>query len=292
MKTLTLFFLLLAAIAILFSAGCTQQQAQAPPVSPVAPVSAAPTLQPDTIRVNASPLGTILVDSQGKTLYYFANDIPASGASTCSGQCAALWPVFSAGTVQVSSPLDPADFGSITRADGTSQSTYYGWPLYYYQADTKPGDVNGENLLKIWFVIKPDESVLIAHNATLGRYLTDTSGKTLYVFAKDPSGTSTCTGTCLAKWPPFAAAIVTAPSALDPSDFSAVSRADGANQTAFKGMPLYYFAGDTKPGDLNGQGFGGVWYAANVSGIVPVVTTMPTTVVTTNSAATSYGGGY
>ena len=81
--------------------------------------------------------GTILVDSHGKTLYYFANDVPASGASSCNGQCAVVWPVFSSDTIKVSSPLDPADFGTITRTDGTKQTTYYGWPLYYYQADTK-----------------------------------------------------------------------------------------------------------------------------------------------------------
>jgi predicted lipoprotein with Yx(FWY)xxD motif len=289
MKNATLFLLLLAVAAMLLIAGCTQQQA---PVT--APVTLVPTTAPpaDTVKVTSSPLGTILADAQGKTLYYFANDRPVSGASACSGQCAAVWPVFSAGTVRVSSPLDPADFGSITRADGATQTTYYGWPLYYYQADTKPGDVNGENVLRIWFVVKPDESVLIAHKPDPGLYLTDTFGKTLYVFTKDTAGASTCTGTCLAKWPAFSADPVTAPSVLKPADFSAVTRADGVNQTAYMGRPLYYYAGDALPGDTNGQGFNNLWYAANVSGIVPVVTTIPTTVPTTNSAATSYGGGY
>ncbi len=244
----------------------------------------------------SSPLGTILMDAQGKTLYYFANDIPASGASSCSGQCAEVWPVFSVDTIKVSPPLDQADFGSITRADGMKQTTYYGWPLYYYQADAKAGDANGENVLKTWFVIKPDESVLISHTPALGLYLTDTSGKTLYVFTKDTAMTSTCTGTCPAKWPPFSANPVTAPSVLNPADFSAVTRADGMNQTAFMGRPLYYFSGDTKPGDANGQGFNNLWYVANVSGFTPVVTTQPTTLPTTaiptNPPGSSYGSGY
>jgi predicted lipoprotein with Yx(FWY)xxD motif len=294
MKNVTFFFLLLAATLLI--AGCAQQQqAQAPPAATAAPAAPAPTtLQPAyTIMATPGALGTTLTDARGKTLYYFANDIPASGASSCNGQCAAIWPVFSTDTVKVPAPLDPADFGSITRADGTKQTTYYGWPLYYYAPDTNPGDVGGENFLKVWFVIKPDESVLIAHNAALGLYLTDTAGKTLYVFAKDSAGTSTCTGACLAKWPAFGASPVTAPSSLTPTDFSTVSRADGVNQTAWMGMPLYYYSGDQKPGDANGQGFNGVWYAANASGIVPVTTTMPTTAPTVSTTLMSSGsGGY
>jgi predicted lipoprotein with Yx(FWY)xxD motif len=199
-------------------------------------------------------------------------------------------------TVTVSSPLSTSDFSSITRADGKKQTTYRGWPLYYYQADTKPGNVSGENVNKIWFVAKPDESVLIAHTADLGLYLTDRTGKTLYFFTKDTSGASTCTADCLAKWPAFSADPVIAPSVVKPADFSSLSRADGVKQTAFMGRPLYYFADDPKPGDVKGQGFNNLWYVVNISGITPVVTTpptsVPTTVRTTSPSSGGYGGGY
>jgi predicted lipoprotein with Yx(FWY)xxD motif len=290
MKNTTLFLLLLVVISTLFIAGCTQQLPvqQTPQPTAVKPV--------DTVKTSSSPLGTILADSQGKTLYYFANDVPASGASSCNGQCAVVWPVFSSDTIKVSSPLDLADFGTITRTDGTKQTTYHGWPLYYYQADTKPGDVKGENVLDVWFVIKPDESVLIANNKNLGFYLTDTSGKTLYFFTKDTPGASTCTGTCLGLWPAFNADPVTAPSVLNPSDFTSVTRYDGVKQTAFKGRPLYYYSIDAKPGDAKGQGFNNVWYVATTTGTTPVVTTqptsVPTTVRTTSSSSGGYGGGY
>ena len=278
MKNTTLLILCLAAVSVLLVAGCTQTQVPQPTPQP----TATPTTQPaDTIKTADTALGKIIVDAQGKTLYYFANDIPASGASSCNGQCAVVWPIFSASTIVVSSPLDPADFGSITRADGSKQTTYYGWPLYYYQGDTKAGDTNGENVLKVWFVVKPDESILISHSATLGLYLTDTSGKTLYYFTKDTTGQSACTGTCIVTWPPFSADTVTAPSVLNAGAFSSVSRADGMKQTAFMGRPLYYYSADTKPGNVNGQGFNNLWYVANVSGSVPVVTTIPTTVPTT-----------
>lgn len=195
-----------------------------------------------------------------------------------------------AGTVQVSSPLDAADFGSITRADGTKQTTYYGWPLYYYSGDANPGDVKGDGFLGVWFVFMPDETVLVAHTAGLGSYLTDTSGKTLYVFTKDTAGTTACSGSCLAKWPAFGPGYpLKVPSSLNLADFVPLARTDNVTQTAYKGMPLYYYSGDAMPGDTNGQGFNNLWYVANVSGVIPVVTAVPTTVPTTNYA-TSYGG--
>jgi predicted lipoprotein with Yx(FWY)xxD motif len=295
MKNATLLILCLAVIPVLFVAGCTQT------VTPTPQPTAVPATQSaDTVKTADTTLGKILVDSQGKTLYYFANDVAASGASNCNGQCAALWPPFSARSIMVSSPLNPADFGSITRSDGSAQTTYYGWPLYYYSGDKNPGDMNGENFLKVWFVIKPDESVLISHSTTLGSFLTDTSGTTLYYFTKDSSGQSSCTGTCIAKWPPFSADTVTAPSLLNTGDFSSVSRADGMKQTAFMGRALYYYSGDTKPGETNGEGFNNLWYVANVTGSVPAVTTTSTTVPTVTPTPTQSpgmgssggGGGY
>jgi predicted lipoprotein with Yx(FWY)xxD motif len=271
--------LLFAAVLI---AGCTQPAPQPTPQPTATPTA-------DTVMTATGPLGTILTDAQGMTLYYFANDIPASGKSSCSGQCAVAWPVFSVDSVKVSPLLDEADFGSITRADGTKQTTYYGWPLYYWQGDTKPGDVSGENVQKVWFVMHPDERILIAHTTDLGLYLTDTTGKTLYYFTKDTAGTSTCTGVCLAKWPAFSTDLVSAPSVLKASDFSAVNRSDGTKQTAFMGRPLYYFADDAEPGDVKGQGFGSAWYVANVSGYVPVA--IPTTLNTLIPSGSGYGGG-
>jgi len=239
------------------------------------------------VKVTGSSVGTILTDAQGKTLYYFANDIPSKGTSACNSQCAALWPPFSAGTVSVSSSLDAAAFDTITRADGTKQTTYKGWPLYYYARDAKTGDVNGENFLNVWFTLRPDESVLLARSSALGLYLTDSSGRTLYYFTKDSASASACTGSCSGLWPPFNASPITAPSLVKTFDFSSVNRADGMNQMAYRGRPLYIYTGDAKPGDTNGQGFNNLWYVANVSGLTPAVTTQPTTLNTLSP----YGGG-
>lgn len=273
MKKRSGFFLVLVVVVLsmVFLAGCTQQPA-APVATPLPTPLPTSAKAADTIGTASSPLGTILVDAGGKSLYYFAKDVAGSSVSACTGTCVATWPAFSSDPVRVSSPLDPADFAAITRADGTKQITYFGWPLYYYSADTKTGDVNGDNVNTLWYVVKPDESILVAHKPGIGMYLTDTSGRTLYVFTKDSAGTSTCRGSCLAQWPAFSADPVNAPSALQPGDFSSLSRADGVRQTAFKGMPLYYYTGDTKPGDVKGQKFNFVWFAANVTGVTVIPT--------------------
>ena len=85
-------------------------------------------------------------------------------------------------------------------------------------------------------------------------------GRTLYEFARDVagSGKSACVDGCATNWPPLAVA----PNAAALGDYTIITRADGARQWAFKGMPLYYFAKDAKPGDKNGDGAGGVWRVA------------------------------
>ncbi|MGH6608985.1 MAG: COG4315 family predicted lipoprotein [Burkholderiaceae bacterium] len=81
-------------------------------------------------------------------------------------------------------------------------------------------------------------------------------GKTLYTFDKDTAGKSNCNGGCATAWPPF----IVANAALAGGDFTVVKRDDGASQWAYKGMPLYFFAGDAKAGDVNGDKQGGVWH--------------------------------
>ena len=82
-------------------------------------------------------------------------------------------------------------------------------------------------------------------------------GKTLYTFDKDSANRSNCNGACAAAWPPFAVANP----AFAGGDFSVITRDDGTAQWAYKGMPLYFFSGDAKAGDANGDKQGGVWHA-------------------------------
>ena len=114
-------------------------------------------------------------------------------------------------------------------------------------------------------------SVNITSNPTLGSYLTNGTGFTLYTFARDiPSNTtSRCMGNCVRNWPLFYAANLNLPSGLDATSFTVVTRSDGGKQLAYKGWPLYYFINDTKPGDTNGQGFLHVWSVATYPTPVP-----------------------
>ena len=98
-----------------------------------------------------------------------------------------------------------------------------------------------------------DGTVKVAKSGKLGAYLTDGKGMALYVFKKDSPGKSACAGDCVTKWPPFQAEKVTASGGVKESDFATITREDGQKQTTYKGMPLYYFAGDKAPADANGH---------------------------------------
>lgn len=88
----------------------------------------------------------------------------------------------------------------------------------------------------------------------LGKYLTDFKGMTLYTYDSDTANTSNCTGSCLTDWPVYEA---TASATSVPANVSTITRADGTKQFTYNKMPLYYYTGDTKAGDINGDGVGG-----------------------------------
>ena len=113
--------------------------------------------------------------------------------------------------------------------------------------------------------------------ATVGDYgkiLVDGNGRTVYVFDKDTSGTSNCSGDCLAKWPVVPAGDGTPQlDGIDASLISTVTRADGTKQLAVKGLPLYLFASDSAAGEAKGQAVGGVWWVVGADG--QKITTKP-----------------
>jgi predicted lipoprotein with Yx(FWY)xxD motif len=106
-------------------------------------------------------------------------------------------------------------------------------------------------------------AVKVAKKDGVGSYLTDIKGMTLYYFKKDTPGKSACENECLAKWPIYFVETVAAKDGLKAEDFGTITRADGKKQTTYRGMPLYHFVGDKKPGDTNGQGVKDVWYVVN-----------------------------
>lgn len=90
-----------------------------------------------------------------------------------------------------------------------------------------------------------------------GSFLAGPNGMTLYRFDKDTAGVSNCSGGCATLWPPYTAAA--APATL-PTNWTVFARADGSNQFAYKGMPVYYYSPDKQPGDITGDGVGGIWH--------------------------------
>jgi predicted lipoprotein with Yx(FWY)xxD motif len=113
----------------------------------------------DGVHVAETDLGPILVDADGFTLYVFTAD--TDGASTCYDACADTWPPVS-GDTAIGSDLDASIFGTTTRDDGSDQLTVNGMPLYLFAPDTAPGDVNGQGLNGVWFVVDDTGSMIEA----------------------------------------------------------------------------------------------------------------------------------
>ena len=98
-------------------------------------------------------VGKFFTDAKGMTLYIFKKDSP--GKSVCAGPCVVKWPLYFRETVAAPEGVNARDFGAISREDGKRQTTYKGWPLYYFEGDKAPGDFMGQGLGNVWFVAKP-----------------------------------------------------------------------------------------------------------------------------------------
>jgi predicted lipoprotein with Yx(FWY)xxD motif len=108
-------------------------------------------------------------------------------------------------------------------------------------------------------------TVTVASSSRLGGILVDAEGRTLYAFTKDKGDQSACGGQCAANWPALTGT-ATAGTGVQASLLSTAQQANGDTQVTYAGRPLYYFAGDAKPGDTNGQGVGDVWFALTADG--------------------------
>src|SRR3954468_22804069 len=160
------------------------------------------------IKVASTSTGSVLTDDKGRVLYMFNPD--NQGASVCYDACATAWPP----TITTDAPtagagVDASLLGTTTRKDGSKQVTYNKYPLYTFAFDQKPGDTNGQAVESIWWVLDakgvPQEkpATVAVGSSSLGKILTDGRGATLYLFAKDKNGQSSCTGACLATWVPM-----------------------------------------------------------------------------------------
>jgi len=114
-------------------------------------------------------------------------------------------------------------------------------------------------------------SATAVHSGPNGSYVTDASGRTLYIFSKDTSTTSTCSGDCSKEWPAYM---------------------QSGQQVVFKGHPVYYFAADKSAGDMGGQGlndFGGLWTMVQPSGAAVAAAASPTTSPSSSGGSSEWG---
>jgi predicted lipoprotein with Yx(FWY)xxD motif len=113
-------------------------------------------------------------------------------------------------------------------------------------------------------------TVIATANSSGGAYLTNGSGRAIYLFLADSKDKSACSGACASAWPPVTTTgAPTASGSAQASDLGTITRSDGSKQVTYDGHPLYYYAGDTGAGTDNGQGidgFGAKWWLVAPSG--------------------------
>jgi predicted lipoprotein with Yx(FWY)xxD motif len=247
-----------AGIAMLVLTLCLSQcsKKSSPPAPPAKTVS----------LMTSSTLGSYLADSKGHALYFFSDD--ANGQNNCPGGCAVLWPASTTTSAltadQLGAGLKLTDFGTVT---GSTQLTYKGWPLYTYSpsgAPEAPGQTTGDGFGGIWFVAKPDYSIMLANTQLIGNdgnhyksdytlgdgntiYFTDALGRTLYIFKVDSANHNKFTKPDFSNNATFpiydTVTTLSVPSVLDKTQFSSTN-VFGTPQLSYKGWPLYYFGAD------------------------------------------------
>ncbi len=129
-----------------------------------------------------------------------------------------------------------------------------------------------------------------------GPVLADAKGLTLYWYSKDTQMSSACTGSCATAWPPLTGKPEAAMGVRLVGKFGTITRANGVQQATYKGHPLYLYAGDMAPGQVKGNGLGGVWHVLRVTAIgavSPGSIMVPSSPAPSMSASSSSGsGGY
>jgi predicted lipoprotein with Yx(FWY)xxD motif len=255
------------------SSTSTAGSTSTPKASSASPTtSASPSAAPAQIKVVSTKQGSILSDDKGRVLYMFSPD--NQGDSVCYDQCAAAWPpTLTGGAPTAGAGVDASLLGTTARTDGSTQVTYNKYPLYTFAFDPKPGDVNGQADKSIWWVldaagkpIQPPAAVAVG-TKPIGKVLTDVRGQTLYMFAVDKNGKSSCAGDCLKSWIPFqTSGAPTAGNGVKAGLLGTTKTTFGATQVTYNKLPLYFFGGDQAPTDTKGQAFKNLWYVVDGKG--------------------------
>ncbi|HEY3712892.1 MAG TPA: hypothetical protein VGL39_00090 [Jatrophihabitantaceae bacterium] len=136
------------------------------------------------------------------------------------------------------------------------------------------------------------------HSSNGQSFLTDSSGRSLYLWVPDTSTKSTCSGGCATAWPPLTTTgAPTAGTGATASDLGTITRSDGTKQVTYGGHPLYRFAGDSAAGQTNGEGsngFGAPWYLVAPSGqqVTSLTAASSQSSAPSSSSGSNAGGGW
>ena len=160
------FVIALSIFMAMFLAACGSSTTTAG--GPYGTGSSSTVIQTATVSVKVQS-EVVLTDAQGKTLYYYTLD-PAT-QSTCSSSCAQLWhPLLFTGSGEPSSSTPLSGKLSVQMGANGTQIEYNGHPLYTFSGDTAPGQINGEGLFGMWFVVTPNLAVQGGGSTSGGGY--------------------------------------------------------------------------------------------------------------------------
>ena len=138
-------------------------------------------------------------------------------------------------------------------------------------------------------------TVIESHGGSAGSFLTNGSGRAVYLWAADSMNKSTCSGACAGAWPPVTTTgKVTAADGAKTADLGTITRSDGSKQVTYDGHALYYFAGDSGPGQTHGQGsdsFGAKWWLVAPAGMKITVADAAAGAGSSSSTAPASSGG-
>lgn len=151
----------LAAMALMAAlAGCAGSPGTTSTTAATSPAASSPAASPTAaaavgLKTATSSAGTIVVDANGMSVYFFTKDVKDSGTSACTGACLTMWPPVTSTAATPTAEGVSGTLGTITTPDGAKQVTLNGLPLYYYAQDKKPGDILGQGVSDVWYLASP-----------------------------------------------------------------------------------------------------------------------------------------
>jgi predicted lipoprotein with Yx(FWY)xxD motif len=210
----------------------------------------------------ASAAQWLYADARGMTLY--THDKDTARGTSCAGECAALQAALAPATA-----VQMQDWSLRNRARGGRQWVYRGAPLYRFANDKAIGDAAGDGVDGAWHaaVFRPGAGMALPDGIAVrqiadagGMGLVDSLGLTLYIFDGNATHPKPACGAgdCARLWAPLEAPAI----ANSMGRFAPIARDDGISQWTFAGKPLYKFAADQKPGDVNGMGVDSQFHVA------------------------------